>query len=113
MNPGADDVSVPLPATVFAPPLSGSDLEDVAPPPGGASEAKTALIPGGSQLPRTAIAPALHLGADAGPDSGSIADAPTSKAQVSRPGAQPVTPPGPPGAPGAPGAPGVPAAPGG
>ncbi|WP_369778603.1 SUKH-4 family immunity protein [Streptomyces sp. R33] len=113
VNPGADDVSVPLPATVFAPPLSGSDLEDVAPPPGGASEAKTALIPGGSQLPRTAIAPALHLGADAGPDSGSIADAPTSKAQVSRPGAQPVTPPGPPGAPGAPGAPGVPAAPGG
>ncbi|THA34189.1 SUKH-4 family immunity protein [Streptomyces sp. A1547] len=113
VNPGADDVSVPLPATVFAPPLSGSDLEDVAPPPGGASEAKTALIPGGSQLPRTAIAPALHLGADAGPDSGSIADAPTSKAQVSRPGAQPVTPPGPPGAPGAPGAPGVPAAPAG
>ncbi|WP_030297002.1 SUKH-4 family immunity protein [Streptomyces katrae] len=113
VNPGADDVSVPLPATVFAPPLSGSDLEDVAPPPGGASEAKTALIPGGSRLPRTAIAPALHLGADAGPDSGSIADAPTSKAQVSRPGAQPVTPPGPPGAPGAPGAPGVPGAPGG
>ncbi|WP_327362543.1 SUKH-4 family immunity protein [Streptomyces sp. NBC_01296] len=106
VNPGADDVSVPLPATVFAPPLSGSDLEDMAPPSGGASEAKTTLMAGGSQLPRTAIAPALHLGADAGPDSGSIADAPTSKAQVSRPGAQPVTPPAPPGAPGVPGAPG-------
>ncbi|MFE6845838.1 SUKH-4 family immunity protein [Streptomyces sp. NPDC057686] len=103
VNPGADDVSVPLPATVFAPPLSGSDLEDMAPPSGTASEAKTTLMAGGSQLPKTAIAPALHLGADAGPDSGSIADAPTSKAQVSRPGAQPVTPPGAPGAPGAPG----------
>ncbi|MGW8779556.1 SUKH-4 family immunity protein, partial [Streptomyces sp. NPDC055796] len=102
VNPGADDVSVPLPATVFAPPLSGSDLEDMAPPAGGASEAKTALIPGGSRLPKTAIAPALDLGPEAGggSDSGSIADAPTSKAQVSRPGAAPVTPPGPPGAPG-------------
>ncbi|MFE2553942.1 SUKH-4 family immunity protein [Streptomyces sp. NPDC059355] len=102
VNSGADDVSVPLPATVFAPPLSGSDLEDMAPPSAGSSEAKTALIPGGSRLPKTAIAPALHLGPDAGggPDSGSIADAPTSKAQVSRPGAAPAMPPGPPGAPG-------------
>ncbi|MFF3651884.1 SUKH-4 family immunity protein [Streptomyces sp. NPDC002181] len=105
VNPGADDVSVPLPATVFAPPLSGSDLDDMAPPSGVAPEAKTALIPGGSRLPKTAIAPALDLGAAAGegPDSGSIADAPTSKAQASRPGAAPATPPGPPGAPGAPG----------
>ncbi|WP_327132368.1 SUKH-4 family immunity protein [Streptomyces sp. NBC_01343] len=102
VNPGADDVSVPLPATVFAPPLSGSDLEDMAPPSSGSSEAKTALIPGGSRLPKTAIAPALDLGPDAGggPDSGSIADAPTSKAQASRPGAAPATPPGRPGAPG-------------
>ncbi|KMO95093.1 SUKH-4 family immunity protein [Streptomyces roseus] len=102
VNPGGDDVSVPLPATVFAPPLSGSDLDDVAPPSGVAPEAKTALIPGGSRLPKTAIAPALDLGSAAGegPDSGSIADAPTSKAQVSRPGAAPATPPGPPGAPG-------------
>ncbi|MFD7143810.1 SUKH-4 family immunity protein [Streptomyces sp. NPDC059919] len=105
VNPGADDVSVPLPATVFAPPLSGSDLDDMAPPSGVAPEAKTALIPGGSRLPKTAIAPALDLGAAAGegPDSGSIADAPTSKAQASRSGAAPATPPGPPGAPGAPG----------
>ncbi|MFD8791937.1 SUKH-4 family immunity protein [Streptomyces vinaceus] len=110
VNPGGDDVSVPLPATVFAPPLSGSDLDDMAPPSGVAPEAKTALIPGGSRLPKTAIAPALDLGAAAGegPDSGSIADAPTSKAQVSRPGAAPATPPGPPGAPGAPGVPGAP-----
>ncbi|MFD9008549.1 hypothetical protein ACFV0A_05675, partial [Streptomyces sp. NPDC059552] len=58
VNSGADDVSVPLPATVFAPPLSGSDLED-APSSGVAPEAKTTLMAGGSQLPRTAIVPAL------------------------------------------------------
>ncbi|WP_326590000.1 SUKH-4 family immunity protein [Streptomyces sp. NBC_01294] len=100
VNSGADDVSVPLPATVFAPPLSGSDLED-APSSGTASEAKTTLMAGGSQLPRTAVVPAL------GASASDIADAPTSKAQVSRPGGsagQPSTPPGPPGAPGAPGA---------
>ncbi|MEU4121297.1 SUKH-4 family immunity protein [Streptomyces virginiae] len=107
VNSGTDDASVPLPATVFAPPLSGSDLEDAPAPSGVASEAKTTLMPGGSQLPRTAIVPAL------GSSSQDIADAPTSKARVSRPGAagapgagQPSTPPGPPGAPGAPGAPG-------
>ncbi|MEV0416165.1 SUKH-4 family immunity protein [Streptomyces sp. NPDC050448] len=105
VNPGADDASVPLPATVFAPPLSGSDLEDTAPSSGASSEAKTTLMAGGSQLPKTAIAPAVRLGADAGP--GAIADAPTSRAHVSRPGTPPVTPPGAPGAPGsAPGAPG-------
>ncbi|MFD9333495.1 SUKH-4 family immunity protein [Streptomyces sp. NPDC060028] len=95
VHSGSDDVSVPLPATVFAPPLSGSDLED-APRPGVAPEAKTTLMAGGSQLPKTAVAPAL---------SSDIADAPTSKARVNRPGpaAQPPTPPGPPGVPGAPG----------
>ncbi|KPI12171.1 hypothetical protein OV450_8414, partial [Actinobacteria bacterium OV450] len=107
VNPGADDVSVPLPATVFAPPLSGSDLEDMGPPPGAASEAKTTLMAGGSGLPKTAIAPALHLGAgEGGPDAGSLNDAPTGKAQPSRPGTPPATPPTPPAAPGAPGAPG-------
>ncbi|MFI1062984.1 hypothetical protein ACH4TC_13995, partial [Streptomyces spororaveus] len=110
VNSGTDDASVPLPATVFAPPLSGSDLED-APSSGVAPEAKTTLMPGGSQLPRTAIVPAL--GSPGGPAGGAgasdIADAPTSKAQVSRPGGsgpgagRPSTPPGPPGAPGAPG----------
>ncbi|MFC9814755.1 SUKH-4 family immunity protein [Streptomyces virginiae] len=104
VNSGTDDASVPLPATVFAPPLSGSDVEDAPSPSGVGSEAKTTLMPGGSQLPRTAIVPAL------GSSPQDIADAPTSKARVSRPGAagtpgagQPSTPPGPPGAPGAPG----------
>ncbi|MFF4449862.1 SUKH-4 family immunity protein [Streptomyces sp. NPDC001502] len=108
VNSGTDDASVPLPATVFAPPLSGSDLED-APSSGVAPEAKTTLMPGGSQLPRTAVVPALGSPGDAaggsqgGSQGGSaasdIADAPTSKARISRPS----TPPGPPGAPAAPG----------
>ncbi|MFF1623838.1 MULTISPECIES: SUKH-4 family immunity protein [unclassified Streptomyces] len=51
-----DDRSVPLPATVFAPPLT--DVDD-APPPAAPPEAKTALMSGGSQLPRTALAPAV------------------------------------------------------
>ncbi|WP_327262833.1 SUKH-4 family immunity protein [Streptomyces sp. NBC_01232] len=119
VNSGADDVSVPLPATVFAPPLSGSDLED-APSSGVAPEAKTTLMAGGSQLPRTAIVPALGApdagpagasagGQSGGPSASDIADAPTSKAQISRPGGSgpgagrpstPSTPPGPPGVPG-------------
>ncbi|MFJ3728910.1 SUKH-4 family immunity protein [Streptomyces sp. NPDC090045] len=97
VNSGTDDASVPLPATVFAPPLSGSDLED-RPSSGVAPEAKTTLMPGGSQLPRTAVVPSL------GSPAADIADAPTSKAQVSRPGGsagQPSTPPAAPGAPGA------------
>ncbi|MFJ3975151.1 hypothetical protein ACIPXC_08245, partial [Streptomyces sp. NPDC090021] len=118
VNSGADEASVPLPATVFAPPLSGSDLED-APSSGVAPEAKTTLMPGGSRLPRTAIVPAL------GSSPQDIADAPTSKAKVSPPAAgagasapgQPPAPPAPPGPPGAPGAgapqpPGPPGAPG-
>ncbi|MFD9481228.1 SUKH-4 family immunity protein [Streptomyces nojiriensis] len=112
VNSGTDDASVPLPATVFAPPLSGSDLED-APSSGVAPEAKTTLMPGGSQLPRTAVVPALgspgdaaggsqggsHGGSQGGSAASDIADAPTSKARISRPS----TPPGPPGAPAAPG----------
>ncbi|GGU90393.1 hypothetical protein GCM10010260_26070 [Streptomyces filipinensis] len=75
---GEEDRSVPLPATVFAPPLS--EAGDEAPRPRtSAPEAKTALISGGSQLPPTAIAPALD----------------------------PSNAPGAPGTPGAPGAPGV------
>ncbi|GGR88013.1 hypothetical protein GCM10010269_28990 [Streptomyces humidus] len=53
-----DDRSVPLPATVFAPPLSGSD-DDEAVPPSAASDAKTALMSGGSRLPATAVSPPL------------------------------------------------------
>ncbi|SEE99777.1 hypothetical protein SAMN05216533_5031 [Streptomyces sp. Ag109_O5-10] len=47
-----EDRSVPLPATVFAPPLGDAD-------DGALGEAETALLAGGSQLPRTAVNPAL------------------------------------------------------
>ncbi|MGY4977337.1 SUKH-4 family immunity protein [Streptomyces sp. 900105755] len=47
-----EDRSVPLPATVFAPPLSDAD-------DGALGEAETALMAGGSQLPRTSVNPAL------------------------------------------------------
>ncbi|MDI9836163.1 SUKH-4 family immunity protein [Streptomyces sp. KAU_LT] len=115
-DPG-EDRSVPLPETVFAPPLSG---DDTATPP----DAATALIAGGSGLPRTAVEPAIDgpdapdapsygypQGAGAPPPPpappaygspqapGDIADAATSKAPPRGPGA--ATPP-PPGAPGAP-----------
>ncbi|MFD7661650.1 SUKH-4 family immunity protein [Streptomyces sp. NPDC059788] len=56
---GADDRSVGLPETVFAPPLAGFDDED-APPPGVRPEARTELLAGGSQLPRTTLAPAVE-----------------------------------------------------
>ncbi|MGW0144461.1 SUKH-4 family immunity protein [Streptomyces sp. NPDC003333] len=113
-----EDRSVPLPETVFAPPLSG---DDTATPP----DAATALIAGGSGLPRTAVEPAVDgpdapdapsygypQGAGAPPPPpappaygypqapGDIADAATSKAPPRGPGAS--TPPPPPGAPGAP-----------
>ncbi|MFI6806533.1 SUKH-4 family immunity protein [Streptomyces luteogriseus] len=52
-----DDRSVPLPATVFAPPLSGADSDGA--PPSAPPEAKTTLMSGGSQLPRTALSPAV------------------------------------------------------
>ncbi|MCX4778857.1 SUKH-4 family immunity protein [Streptomyces sp. NBC_01264] len=114
VNPGADSVSVPLPATVFAPPLSGSDQDDSPASSGPGPEARTTLMPRGSELPKTAVVPALDPAAGPGPRSGSgsgpgagagaggdIADAPTSKARVNRSGTgSPVTPPGPPGAPG-------------
>ncbi|MEU4256493.1 SUKH-4 family immunity protein [Streptomyces fradiae] len=104
----ADDASVPLPATVFAPPLSGSDDDDT-PPPAVPADAPTALMQGGSGLPRTAVVPRV----DADADAARIADAETGKAPVS-----PRTPPGGsrgggPAAPPPPGAPGVPGAPAG
>ncbi|WP_371653154.1 MULTISPECIES: SUKH-4 family immunity protein [unclassified Streptomyces] len=77
-NAGSDAGSVPLPATVFAPPLSGSDADDT-PPPRALPEAKTALLQGGSQLPRTAIAPALDPqapGAPVGPGAPGAAGVP-------------------------------------
>ncbi|MET7319067.1 SUKH-4 family immunity protein [Streptomyces sp. NPDC005549] len=67
-----EDRSVPLPQTVFAPPLSGAD--DDTPPPSTTPDAKTALMSGGSGLPPTALAPAVDdpnapgaPGAPAGP----------------------------------------------
>ncbi|MEU6057725.1 SUKH-4 family immunity protein [Streptomyces sp. NPDC047097] len=115
-----DDDSAGLPATVFAPPLSGSDDDDT-PPPAVGADAPTALMSGGSQLPRTAVTP-LPVAGD-GPGAGDIADAATSKAtRPPRPsrgtGSTTPPPPGEPGVPGArsgqtghggPGAPGVPA----
>ncbi|WCN06713.1 SUKH-4 family immunity protein [Streptomyces sp. M92] len=133
-----EDRSVPLPETVFAPPLS--DVDGGTPPPSATPEAKTALMSGGSQLPPTALAPAIDdpnvsapsAGAGAppagpgasapqarppAPDAGDIADAATSKATPPpRRGGGSTTPP-PPSAPGVPGArPGAtpsPSAPGG
>ncbi|MEW2284743.1 SUKH-4 family immunity protein [Streptomyces sp. NPDC047841] len=58
-GPGEDDRSVPLPATVFAPPLG--DADEAPRPPAVAPDAPTALMSGGSQLPPTAVAPALDL----------------------------------------------------
>ncbi|GAA0591186.1 SUKH-4 family immunity protein [Streptomyces crystallinus] len=116
-NAGSDEGSVPLPATVFAPPLSGSDADDT-PPPRALPEAKTALLQGGSQLPPTALAPAIDPEAPApggpgGPGGAGVPAAPGGPEGAGGPGA-----PGP-GAPGAPaghgvpgpGAPGGPAAP--
>ncbi|MFD9605896.1 SUKH-4 family immunity protein [Streptomyces sp. NPDC059970] len=127
-NAGSDDGAVPLPATVFAPPLSGAD-DDGTPPPVVPADAPTALMSGGSQLPRTAVVPGLDqqgIGTPApgtpapsapsapGLGAGDIADAATSKAVVPPRGARgggSTTPP-PPGAPGTPGArPGAPVPP--
>ncbi|MBL3667623.1 SUKH-4 family immunity protein [Streptomyces sp. M2CJ-2] len=95
-----EDRSVPLPETVFAPPLSRSD--DDTPPPA-APDAQTALMSGGSRLPPTAVSPALQPpNAQVPPSAGDIADAATSKAPPPRRGSGPTTPP-PPGAPGTPG----------
>ncbi|WP_327367871.1 SUKH-4 family immunity protein [Streptomyces sp. NBC_01217] len=125
-NAGSDEGAVPLPATVFAPPLSGTD-DDGTPPPAVPADAPTALMSGGSRLPRTAIVPGQGTPAPGtpapgapnapgapGPGAGDIADAATSKAVVPPRGARgggQTTPP-PPGAPGTPGArPGAPVPP--
>ncbi|GHI20589.1 hypothetical protein Shyd_19600 [Streptomyces hydrogenans] len=86
---------VPLPATVFAPPLSGADDED-APPPVVGADAPTALMQGGSALPKTAVAPRLDPSAAPAP----VPAAGAAPAPVAPPGATPppVAPPGLPGA---------------
>ncbi|MER6115529.1 hypothetical protein ABT146_06505, partial [Streptomyces sp. NPDC001743] len=122
-NAGSDEGEVALPATVFAPPLSGADDEE-APPRVVSADAPTALMSGGSQLPATAIVPGLSPqgpaapagpvpgapapGRPAGPGPGSrsgpgdISDEATSKAVVPPRGARGAgaMPPPPPGAPG-------------
>ncbi|MEU8832875.1 SUKH-4 family immunity protein [Streptomyces sp900116325] len=122
-NADSDDGAVALPATVFAPPLSGADDDDT-PPPAASAEAPTALMSGGSGLPRTAVAPGLNPQGPGAPGpgspvpgvpgSGDIADAATSKAVMPPRGARgggSTTPP-PPGAPGTPGVrPGAPVPP--
>ncbi|CAM5532446.1 hypothetical protein STENM36S_04725 [Streptomyces tendae] len=93
-----EDRSVPLPQTVFAPPLSGAD--DDTPPPSTAPDAKTALMSGGSGLPATALAPAIGdpnaPGAPAGTGTPPpAAPAPAAAGPSAGPGA-PATPPRPP-----------------
>ncbi|PHQ51244.1 hypothetical protein BLA24_15950 [Streptomyces cinnamoneus] len=130
-----DDHAVGLPATVLAPALSGSDLDDT-PPPGVRPDAKTTLMPQGSALPRTTIAPALEdpaapgasqggyvrtrmvsqldeasLGAGVPPAPATPPGAPGQSAPGG-PGAQHPAPGMPPAGPGGPAAPGVPPAPG-
>ncbi|MFD8736823.1 SUKH-4 family immunity protein [Streptomyces sp. NPDC059618] len=104
-DPG-DDRSVPLPATVFAPPLT--DVDDSRTPPPGAAYDQTAMMAGGSRLPHTTVSPV------AGPPN-SPAPSGSSQGHDSLPETSaygypqgPGTPP--PGAPSAPGAP-SPAAP--
>ncbi|MFE3161454.1 SUKH-4 family immunity protein [Streptomyces sp. NPDC059224] len=89
-----EDRSVPLPATVFAPPLGDSDN-------GALGDAETALMAGGSQLPRTAVSQAL----DDPSAPGARGDAPGAATYGYPQGPAPGTP-----APGAP-APGTPSGP--
>ncbi|MFI1814064.1 SUKH-4 family immunity protein [Streptomyces sp. NPDC020422] len=93
---GGADGAVPLPATVFAPPLSGADDDDTPAPVVGA-DAPTALMKGGSALPATAIAPRLNTDgtfAQGGPGGAPAGPAPSA----------PPAPAAPPEVPGAPGA---------
>ncbi|WP_079071217.1 SUKH-4 family immunity protein [Streptomyces yokosukanensis] len=110
-DPGEDDRSVPLPATVFAPPLS-DPAGEASRPPASTPDAKTALMSGGSQLPRTAVAPAL----DAASTPGAQGFPPGAPGGSPAPGGVPGAPgaayaPGGSGVPGAPAAPGAPGAP--
>ncbi|MEV0498964.1 hypothetical protein AB0I84_15340, partial [Streptomyces spectabilis] len=79
-----DDVAVPLPATVFSPPVNLDGEEEDA-PPAVSPEAKTALISGGSQLPKTAVAPALDEPVPGAPGPGPSLPPPPAGAAVSGP----------------------------
>ncbi|MBO8195262.1 hypothetical protein ITI46_26965, partial [Streptomyces oryzae] len=93
---GSGEAQAP-PATVFAPPLMGSDEDDTPPPPG--SEARTALLPEGSALPKTTVAPAI----DPGPDADFGQPQPQPPHQQPQQPAQPQQAPGQPSQGGAPG----------
>ncbi|MFF0753454.1 SUKH-4 family immunity protein [Streptomyces sp. NPDC004267] len=86
---GGADGAVPLPATVFAPPLSGADDEDT-PPPAVGADAPTALMKGGSALPATAIAPRMN--ADGTFGQGAPATPPTPPSAPMPPSAPPSAP---------------------
>lgn len=105
-----DSVSVPLPATVFAPPLSGSDLEDAPSSSGVGPEARTTLMPRGSELPKTAVAtPALDLGAGSpGAGPGLVPPSHQAPAPAQAPGPAPAQAPAPARAQAQPPAPGSP-----
>ncbi|MFI8767969.1 SUKH-4 family immunity protein [Streptomyces sp. NPDC053792] len=101
---GGVDGAVPLPATVFAPALSGTDDEDT-PPLSVGADAPTALMKGGSALPPTAIAPRLDPAAPAPgavPAAAPVAPVPQPSPAPAQAGAG--APPFPPPAPSAPGA---------
>ncbi|MGW1124972.1 SUKH-4 family immunity protein [Streptomyces sp. NPDC002526] len=120
VNADSDDAEVALPATVFAPPLSGADDEEELPPVVPA-DAPTALMSGGSALPKTAIAPSLGgerppvpgppvpgTAVPGPPVPGTAVPGPPvpgqhtpPPAQHTPPPAQHTPPPGPPGGPGA------------
>ncbi|CAM5232652.1 MULTISPECIES: SUKH-4 family immunity protein [Streptomyces] len=88
---GEDDRSVPLPATVFAPPLG--DADEAPRPPAVAPDAPTALMSGGSQLPPTAVAPALDLpGAQGGAPGAPVPPGAPGVGQGSMPPPPPGTP---------------------
>ncbi|MGW3464837.1 SUKH-4 family immunity protein [Streptomyces olivaceoviridis] len=90
-GPGEDDRSVPLPATVFAPPLG--DADEAPRPPAVAPDAPTALMSGGSQLPPTAVAPALDLpGAQGGAPGAPVPPGAPGVGQGSMPPPPPGTP---------------------
>ncbi|POX57104.1 hypothetical protein C3489_02335 [Streptomyces sp. Ru71] len=94
-----EDRSVPLPETVFAPPLSEAGEDR---PPVSLPDAKTALMSAGSALPPTAVAPAI-------PEPDAPAPGSTPPPMPAPGGTQP-PPPGPAsyGYPQGPGAPGTP-----
>ncbi|MFC4466973.1 SUKH-4 family immunity protein [Streptomyces xiangluensis] len=98
-----EDRSVPLPATVFSPPLSDADDDGRTPPPA-PPDAKTAMMHGGSRLPRTAVGPAVDdeqgPGTPGTPPPGSAYGYPQGPPGASAPGGPQGTPP--PGAPGTP-----------